>query len=39
MTKTAALLGVILIATACAGVSQSNLHTTDSGLQYIDPLV
>ncbi len=39
MTKTAALLGVILIATACAGVSQSNMHTTDSGLQYIDHVV
>ena len=39
MTKTAALLGVILIATACAGVSQSNMHTTDSGLHYIDHVV
>ena len=39
MTKTAALLGVILIATACAGVSQSNMHITDSGLQYIDHVV
>ena len=39
MSKTAALLGVILIATACAGVSQSNMHTTDSGLQYIDHVV
>jgi len=39
MTKTAALLGVILIATACAGVSQSSMHTTDSGLQYIDHVV
>lgn len=38
MTKKVAILGVILIATACAG-AQSNMQTTDSGLQYIDHVI